>query len=119
MEALLSTRVASGCTCSRNMLTVSLVAVLVAVPAHVLALCFLMLQVVFASSHRACGPRGSCSPMWYSISGLYWAIAYWGYVYIYIDRVVLGVYRDNGKENGNYYSILGLRMACATLLSLD
>ena len=23
-------------------------------------------------------------------------------------RVILGVYRDNGKENGNYYSRLGL-----------
>ena len=41
------------------------------------------------------------------------------YIYIYIDRVILGVYRDNGKENGNYYSVLGLRMSCATLLSLD
>ena len=32
----------------------------------------------------------------------------WGgglpYIYIYI----LGLYRDNGKENGDYYSILGL-----------
>ena len=26
---------------------------------------------------------------------------------VYI-RVILGLYRDNGKENGNYYSILGL-----------
>ena len=23
-------------------------------------------------------------------------------------RVILGLYWDNGKENGNYYSILGL-----------
>ena len=28
--------------------------------------------------------------------------------YIGIIRVILGLYRDNGKENGNYYSILGL-----------
>ena len=27
-------------------------------------------------------------------------IVFWGYS--------IGVYRDNGKENGNYYSILGL-----------
>ena len=25
-----------------------------------------------------------------------------------IIGVILGLYRDNGKENGNYYSILGL-----------
>ena len=30
-------------------------------------------------------------------------IVYWGYI-----RVILGLYRDIGKENGNYYSILGL-----------
>ena len=24
------------------------------------------------------------------------------------SRVILGLYRDNGKENGNYHSILGL-----------
>ena len=28
--------------------------------------------------------------------------------YIGIIGVILGLYRDNGKENGNYYSILGL-----------
>ena len=28
---------------------------------------------------------------------------YWGYI-----GVMLGLYWDNGKENGNYYSILGL-----------
>ena len=24
------------------------------------------------------------------------------------DDLILGLYKDNGKENGNYYSILGL-----------
>ena len=27
---------------------------------------------------------------------------YWGNI-----GVILGIYRDNGKENGNYYSIIG------------
>ena len=33
-----------------------------------------------------------------------------GYIYIYIGvyiRVILGYYSDNGRENGNHYSILG------------
>ena len=28
------------------------------------------------------------------------------YIYIYI-RVILGLYWDNGKENGNYYDMIG------------
>ena len=28
------------------------------------------------------------------------------YIYMYI-RVILGLYWDNGKENGNYYDMIG------------
>ena len=31
-------------------------------------------------------------------------LSYWGYI-----RVILGVYWDNGKENGSYY--IGLRVS--------
>ena len=35
------------------------------------------------------------------ILGLYWVIIrlYWGYI-----GVIVGLYGDNGKENGNYYN---------------
>ena len=40
-------------------------------------------------------------------------IAYWGYIGIMEKKMETtiaywGLYWDNGKENGNYYSILGL-----------
>ena len=40
-------------------------------------------------------------------------IAYWGCIGMMEKKmdttiVILGLYRDNGKENGNYYGILGL-----------
>ena len=35
---------------------------------------------------------------------------YWGYIgYIGGILGMLGLYGDNGKENGSYYSILGLK----------
>ena len=40
------------------------------------------------------------------------AIVYWGYIGIMDKKMdtasIFGFSRDNGKENGNYYSILGL-----------
>ena len=39
-------------------------------------------------------------------------IVYWGYIGMMEKKMettsILGLYKDNGKENGNYYSILGL-----------
>ena len=34
-------------------------------------------------------------------------IIYWGYNGIMENKHMLGFYGDNGKENGNYYNILG------------
>ena len=34
-------------------------------------------------------------------------VCYVPHIYIYL-RVILGLYWDSGKENGNYYIILGL-----------
>ena len=37
-----------------------------------------------------------------------WAPSKIGHVYVYIYIwVILGLYRDNGKENGNYCTIIG------------
>ena len=58
---------------------------------------------------------------YYSILGLYWdngekmatTIVYWGYMGIMLKKmettiVYWGYMGNNGKENGNYYSILGV-----------
>ena len=37
----------------------------------------------------------------------------------YCIGVILGLYRDNGKENGNYHSILGIYSTIVLGLSLD
>ena len=45
------------------------------------------------------------------VAGRKWKIqGLWGLYRVYIDIIgyILGLYRDNGKEDGNYYSILAL-----------